>query len=69
MTRPRFRQRRALSLQRRPQRWREGSSAPLFPEAYPLSCSSTLQLDADDAKPNFDEEEGQDEYNEAPMPV
>ncbi|XP_029783808.1 band 3 anion transport protein [Suricata suricatta] len=26
-------------------------------------------LDADDAKPNFDEEEGQDEYNEVSMPV
>lgn len=30
---------------------------------------SPLQLDADDAKPTFDEEEGRDEYNEVTMPV
>lgn len=32
-------------------------------------CYPALQLDADDAKPIFDEEEGQDEYDEVPMPV
>ncbi|XP_042823047.1 band 3 anion transport protein isoform X8 [Panthera tigris] len=37
---------------------------PLIFRELELKC-----LDADDAKPNFDEEEGQDEYNEAPMPV
>uniref|UniRef100_A0A8C9KRW6 Anion exchange protein n=1 Tax=Panthera tigris altaica TaxID=74533 RepID=A0A8C9KRW6_PANTA len=37
---------------------------PLIFRERELKC-----LDADDAKPNFDEEEGQDEYNEAPMPV
>lgn len=38
----------------------------------PLSLSPSypaLQLDADDAKPTFDEEEGQDEYDEVAMPV
>jgi hypothetical protein len=34
-----------------------------------LSSSCPLQLDADDAKPTFDEEEGRDEYDEVPMPV
>lgn len=37
---------------------------PLIFRNLELQC-----LDADDAKPTFDEEEGQDEYDEVPMPV
>ncbi|XP_015995206.2 band 3 anion transport protein [Rousettus aegyptiacus] len=37
---------------------------PLIFRNLELQC-----LDADDAKPIFDEEEGQDEYDEVPMPV
>lgn len=29
----------------------------------------SLQLDADDAEPNFDERDGHDEYSEMHMPV
>lgn len=48
------------------QHWQKGSSGPwalTLCHSYP-----TLQLDADDAKPTFDEE-GQDEYDEVPMPM
>ncbi|XP_035889892.1 band 3 anion transport protein isoform X1 [Phyllostomus discolor] len=37
---------------------------PLIFRNLELQC-----LDADDAKPSFDEEEGRDEYDEVPMPV
>nr|XP_020019452.1 band 3 anion transport protein isoform X2 [Castor canadensis] len=37
---------------------------PLIFSKLELQC-----LDADDAKPTFDEEEGRDEYDEVPMPV
>ncbi|ELK14165.1 Band 3 anion transport protein [Pteropus alecto] len=44
--------------------------AHLAPGSLTVSlCYPALQLDADDAKPTFDEEEGQDEYDEVPMPV
>lgn len=44
--------------------------AHLAPGSLTVSlCYPALQLDADDANPNFDEEEGQDEYDEVPMPV
>jgi hypothetical protein len=37
------------------------------PLPFPTPCS-LLQLDSEDAEPNFDED-GQDEYNELHMPV
>lgn len=37
------------------------------PQPFPTPCS-LLQLDSEDAEPNFDED-GQDEYNELHMPV
>ena len=40
----------------------ESASSPV-PTIHPL-----LQLDSEDAEPNFDED-GQDEYNELHMPV
>lgn len=47
-----------------------GLIGPRTPRKLTLSPSySTLQLDADDAKPTFDEEEGRDEYNEVTMPL
>lgn len=36
--------------------------------SLPLPTFSFLQLDSEDAEPNFDED-GQDEYNELHMPV
>lgn len=36
--------------------------------SLPLPTLSLLQLDSEDAEPNFDED-GQDEYNELHMPV
>lgn len=35
----------------------------------PYVLPAPPQLDADNAKPNFDEENGQDEYDEVAMPV
>lgn len=47
-----------------------GRIGPRTPRKLTLSpFYSTLQLDADDAKPTFDEEEGQDAYDEVTMPV
>lgn len=40
---------------------------PPFPPPFPTPWS-LLQLDSEDAEPNFDED-GQDEYNELHMPV
>nr|XP_030704824.1 band 3 anion transport protein isoform X1 [Globicephala melas] len=48
---------------------------PLIFQNLELQCPLTLcpscppQLDADNVKPNFDEENGQDEYDEVAMPV
>lgn len=65
---PRFKERQALLTPEVPPRWGEGSPGPSA--AHPVSfLPPPPQLDADNVKPNFDEENGQDEYDEVAMPV
>lgn len=45
----------------------EQKETSMRPLPFPILCS-LLQLDSEDAEPNFDED-GQDEYNELHMPV